>query len=165
MHSLRWILPVLSAVAALLFLPGLAIASTTSTDRVAGIEYAATSTIGQFAGVGTGPFPGSWNATLVHQPLRPGQTVAITGGAFTLYSRSTIGGSFTGGTVSPVTTPGPCGNERFNVTGTMALNGGGFGRFTVVLTHLRAQIHARCVTYGATVTGTLALAPASTAAT
>jgi hypothetical protein len=165
MNVMRWIFPVVAAVAALLLLPAVAWASTPSTDRVAGIESAATSTVGRFAGAGRGPLPGSWNATIVHDPLEPGHTLSITGGTFTVYSRSTIRGTFTGGTISPITTAGTCGNERFNVTGTMALNAGGSGRFTVVLTHLRTQIRTACVTYGATVTGTLALAPAATAAT
>jgi hypothetical protein len=157
-RSLRWMSPLLlSALAALLLIPGSAMASTTYNDRVAGIEYAATATVGQFTGAATGSLPGSWDATIVHAPLQTGQTVPITGGTFTLHSRATISGAFTQGAVSPITTPATCGIERFNVTGTMALNGGGSGSFTVVLTHLRAQIGGRCLTYGATVTGRLGL--------
>jgi hypothetical protein len=166
-RSLRWILTALSAGAALLLIPGSATAATTattSTDRVAGIEYAATSTVGQFAGAATGSLPGSWNATIVHTPLQSGRPVPITGGTFTLYSRHTISGTFTDGSVSPLNTPTACGNERFNVTGTMALNGGGSGSFTVVLTHRRTRIGTSCLTYGATVAGALALAPDSATA-
>jgi hypothetical protein len=151
----------MSALAALLLHPGLALASTTYTDRAAGIEYAATSTMGQFAGIATGSLPGGWNASIAHAPLQPGQSVPITGGTFTLHSRPTISGAFTGGSVSPLDTPATCGNERFKVTGAMALHGGGSGSFSVVLTHLRTQVARGCVTYGATITGRLTLAPAS----
>jgi hypothetical protein len=135
-------------------------ASTSYSDRVAGIEYAASATVGQFAGAATGSLPGRWDATIVHDLLRPGQTVPITGGTFTLHSRTIISGRFTGGTVSPINNPATCGNERFDVTGTMALNGGGSGNVRVVLTHLRAPIGRSCLTYGATVAGRLALTPA-----
>jgi hypothetical protein len=42
--------------------------------------------------------------------------------------------------VSPINAPTTCVNERFNVTGTLAFDGGGTGTFSVVLTHLRTQL-------------------------
>lgn len=164
MRSLPSVLPALSAAAALLFMPGVARASTTYTDRVAGIEFAATATVGQFAGAATGSLPASWRATIVHAPLDAARPVPITGGMLTLYGRQTISGTFTSGSVSPINSPDPCGNQRFNVTGTIALAGGGSGSFVVTLTHHRARIGTGCTTYGATVTGRLALAPASATA-
>jgi len=153
--ALRWIFPTLAAIAALLLLPSTAIAAPGYTDRVKGIEYSATSTVGKFSGTATGPLPGAWNAIVVHKPLQPGVAVPITGGSVTLYSRRALTGRFVEGTVSPINTRTACANERFNVTGTLAFEGGGTGTFSVVLTHLRTQLRSSCVTYGATVAGTL----------
>jgi hypothetical protein len=153
--TLRWIFPVLAAIAVLLLLPSTAIAAHGYTDQVKGIEYAATATVGKFSGTATGPLPGAWNAIVVHKPLRPGVDVPITGGSVTLYSRRALTGRFVEGTVSPINTPTACANERFNVSGRLAFEGGGTGTFSVVLTHLRTQLRSSCVTYGATVAGTL----------
>jgi hypothetical protein len=57
--------------------------------------------------------------------------------------------------VKPLDTPSTCRNERFDVTGTLKLRGGGSGSFAVVLTHLRAPNQSGCTTYGATVVGDL----------
>jgi len=153
--ALRWIFPALAALAALLLLPTAAIAAPGYTDQVKGIEYSATSTVGRFSGTATGPLPGAWNATVVHDQLTPSAAAPITGGSVTLYSRRTLTGTFVKGTVSPINAPTTCVNERFNVTGTLAFDGGGTGTFSVVLTHLRTQLRSNCLTYGATVAGTL----------
>ena len=107
-QTLRWIFPALAAFAALLLLPGAAIAAPSYTDQVKGIEYAATATVGKFSGTATGPLPGAWNAVVVHRPLRPGVAVPITGGSVTLYSRQALTGSFVEGTVSPINTSSAC---------------------------------------------------------
>ena len=145
MQTLRWIFPALAAFAALLLLPGAAIAAPGYTDQVKGIEYSATATVGKFSGTATGPLPGAWNAIVIH-------------GSVTLYSRRTLTGTFITGTVSPINTPTTCVNERFNVTGKLAFNDGGTtGTFSVVLTHFRAQLRSSCITYGAAVAGTLTI--------
>jgi hypothetical protein len=157
-QTLRWIFPALAAFAALLLLPGVAIAAPGYTDQVKGIEYSATATVGKFSGTATGPLPGAWNATVIHDQLNPAAAVPITGGSVTLYSRRTLTGTFITGTVSPINTPTTCVNERFNVTGKLAFNDGGTtGTFSVVLTHFRAQLRSSCVTYGAAVAGTLTI--------
>jgi hypothetical protein len=76
----RWTVPVLAAAAALLTGPAAAIAATTSTDSISGLEYAATSAQGRFAGIASGALPGAWSVTVDHTPLG---TAAITGGDFT----------------------------------------------------------------------------------
>jgi len=154
-QTLRWIFPALAALAALLLLPGAAIAAPGYADQVKGIEYSATPTVGKFSGTATGPLPGAWNAIVVHDPLQSRAAVPITGGSVTLYSRRAFTGRFVEGTVTPINTPTTCVNERFNVSGTLAFDGGGTGTFSVVLTHLRTQLRSNCVTYGATVAGTL----------
>ena len=84
MPALRWIFPALAALAALLLLPTAAIAAPGYTDQVKGIEYSATSTVGRFSGTATGPLPGAWNATVVHDQLTPSAAAPITGGSVTL---------------------------------------------------------------------------------
>jgi hypothetical protein len=153
-QALRWIFPALIAVAAMPLLPSTALAAPGTTDRVMGIEYSATATTGKFSGIAAGPLPGTWDATVIHDKLKPG-TVPITGGSITVYTREPITGTFVNGTISPINTPTTCVNERFNVTGTLAFEGDSTGTFTVVLTHLRTKLQSGCVTYGATVAGTL----------
>jgi hypothetical protein len=97
-----WMIPVLAASAALLTGPAAAIAATTSTDSMSGLEYAATSAQGRFAGIASGALPGAWSVTVDHTPL--GTSAAITGGDFHLATRldgtlTVITGDFTRGTV------------------------------------------------------------------
>jgi len=156
---MRWIAPVLAALATLPLLPGSALAARTYTAQVKGIEYSATATVGKFAGTATGALPGTWRASVVHDPITAAPKAPITGGSFQLYSHRPVTGRFVNGAVTRLNTPTACANERFDVRGNLALDGGGTGQFTVVLTHRRTTVGARCVTYGATVAGRLTLAP------
>lgn len=145
------------ATAALLFLAPVANAAPAVTARIGGVEYAATSTQGRFGGAADGQVRGAWQATVVHDPLGSGEAVPITDGSFTLRSRHReVRGTFVGGTVTPRPALSTCGNERFDVRGTLALPGGR-GQFTAVLTHLRVPSRSGCRTYGAVVVGRLAL--------
>ena len=160
MRVLRVVVPVLVALAALLVLaPAAAAESVAAADSVAtaqirGLEYGVSATEGRFGGAATGAVSGGWLATVVHDPLRKGRAVPITGGSFSLHgTRRDVSGTFVRGTVRPFATPAGCGNERFEVTGTLALRGGGSGSFAVVLTHLRAQTRFGCRPYGAVVAG------------
>jgi hypothetical protein len=150
------VVAVLTAVAALLVLAPAAAAASAVTADIRGLEYAATPTEGRFGGTADGAVAGGWLATVVHDPLRRAEAVPITGGSFILHSgRRVISGTFVSGSVTPLNTPSNCGNERFDVTGTLALRGGGRGSFAVVLTHLRTPSRSGCVGYGATVAGSL----------
>jgi hypothetical protein len=155
-------------LAALLVTASPAAAGEAATAQVRGLEYAATDTEGRFGGAARDPLPGAWTAVVVHDPWS-GEAVPITGGSFTLYSaQRVIGGTFTDGSVTPAGTltdsPDGCGDERFDVTGTLDLNDGGSGSFSAVLTHLRVLGDSGCTIYGATVVGTLTV-PAGAAAT
>ena len=154
---MRWrvIVTVVTALAALLVLAPAAAAATAVTAGIGGVEYAATDTEGRFGGAANGQVPGAWLATVVHDPLSAG-AVPITGGSFTLRStRGDVGGTFVGGEVVPLDDLSTCDNQRFDVTGTLELDGGGQGSFTVVLTHLLAQTDSGCHVYGAVVAGSL----------
>src|ERR1700751_1970046 len=98
----RWMVPVVAAAVALLAGPAAAMAATTSTDSISGLEYAATSAQGRFAGIASGAFPGAWSVTVDHTPL--GTSASIPGGDFHLATRrdgtlTVITGHFTRGTV------------------------------------------------------------------
>jgi hypothetical protein len=157
--------------AALLAGAGPAVAATSS-DTIKGFEYFATSTDGKFAGTASGALPGEWNADVQHTPLCLSctPTATITGGSFALATAindipTLITGTFSGGTVQ-VTNTGPnCTNQTFTVDGNLSnvgpwFGGSGSGTFDVTLTHFRHTIFGRCVTYGASVTGTLSLTSA-----
>ena len=114
--------PVLAAAAALLTGPAAAIAATTSTDSISGLEYAATSAQGRFAGIASGALPGAWSVTVDHTPL--GTAAAITGGAFHLATRldgtlTVLTGDFTRGTVTQLSGFTGCAGQQYAVTGVL----------------------------------------------
>jgi hypothetical protein len=138
-------------------------------DAIHGTEYFATSTEGRFAGVAGGSLPGTWNVDVVHTPLclSCAPTATITSGSFELVTAvnalpTIVDGIFSGGLVQVVNPGSNCTNQTFLVNGILAgvhssAGGNGTGTFDVTLTHYRASIFGRCITYGATVSGTLAL--------
>jgi hypothetical protein len=158
----------LAVVAAMLLAIGGVARAAGYTDSVSGLEYFATSTDGKFAGTASGSLPGGWNADVQHTPLCVSctPTATITGGSFALATTvddipTLISGRFSSGTIQ-VTNAGPnCTKQTFLVSGTLAdvgaYGGSGSGTFDVTLTHYRRSLFGRCVTYGASVTGTLSL--------
>jgi hypothetical protein len=158
--------PIVAAAVALLAGPAAAMAATTSTDSVSGLEYAATSAQGRFAGIASGALPGAWSVTVDHTPL--GTSAAITGGDFRLATRldgtlTVITGDFTRGTVRQLSGLTGCASQRYAVTGVLGhvgpgSAGRGTGTFAATLTHHRTEIFGLCVTYSATVSGSLSLA-------
>lgn len=158
-----------AALATALILSANATAATSYTDTISGYEYYATSTDGRFTGTASGALPGRWNADVRHTALCIGcpTTATITGGSFqlatTLNSIPTlITGRFSGGTVQ-VSNPGTgCTNQTFAVNGILSdvgpwYTGTGSGTFAATLTHYRHSVFGYCVTYSASVTGTLTL--------
>jgi hypothetical protein len=149
--------------------PSAAIAAETYSDTISGYEYYATATDGKFAGTAAGALPGSWNADVQHTALciSCSTTATITGGSFALATArngfpALITGEFSGGTVQ-VVNPGPnCTNQTFAVNGMLGnvgpwYSGTGGGTFTATLTHYRYSFFGSCITYSASVTGTLSL--------
>ena len=165
MRWLGWMVPVVAA-AALVISPAAAIAATTSADSVSGLEYAATSAQGRFVGIASGALPGAWSVTVDHTPL--GTSAAITGGDFHLATRldgtlTVISGHFTRGTVRQLSGFIGCASQRYAVTGVLGgvgpgSAGRGTGTFAATLTHYRTEIFGQCVTYSASVSGSLSLA-------
>ena len=167
MRWLGWMFPIVAAAAALVISPASAIAATSSSDSISGYEYAATSTQGRFVGIASGALPGAWSVTVDHTPL--GTSAAITGGDFHLATHldgtlTAVTGHFTAGTVTQLSGFTGCVNQRYAVNGVLGDVGSGSvrsgpGAFVATLTHHRTKIFGHCVTYSASVSGSLSLAP------
>jgi hypothetical protein len=166
MKLFRWIASALFVLALIVLSPAAASAATTYTDSASGYEYSATSTEGRFAGQATGALPGAWNATVDHTPLSPDATV--TGGDFSLAtvlhdSPVVVHGAVTGGSVirqNPGATG--CVSQYYAVTlwlGSVGTGGTGTGSgaFNGTLVHQRTTVFGQCLTYAATIAGSLAL--------
>jgi hypothetical protein len=132
---------------------------------IAGAETSIpTNNTSTFAGSGLGSsFDAAfWMARDVHEPLSDcpfGSSTSCTispGGSFALTSSTgaQVAGVFTGGTITPVSQQTPCGRQIFSVVGTLSTTDGP-GAFTATLTHYRALLFGTCVTYFATVTGSV----------
>ena len=169
---MRWFgraFPIVAAAAALALTPAAASAATAPTysSPISGFEYTAAATQGSFAGAALGALPGPWSATVVHTPL--GTSATITGGEFSLVTYrdgvlTTITGDFTGGTVRQLSGFSGCVNQRYAVNGLLGdvglrPAGSGTGTFAATLTHYRTMIFGYCVTYSASISGSLSLAP------
>ena len=167
MRWLGWMVPLVAAVAALVIGPASAIAATTSSDSISGLEYAATPAQGRFVGIASGALPGAWSATVDHTPL--GTSAAITGGDFDLVTRlggtlTAVTGDFTRGTVRQLSGFTGCASQRYAVYGVLGdvgsgSAGRGTGTFAATLTHYRTTIFGQCLTYAASISGSLTLAP------
>jgi hypothetical protein len=159
-------LPFVFALAAVLFFSVTSSALAAQyNDTITGYEYYFTSTDGRFAGHASGSLPGAWNADVRHTALCLSctPTATITGGSFSLATDYTlVTGDFTGGTVQVINRGANCTNQTFDVEGILGhvgrwYSGSGTGRFSAILTHYRHSVFGRCVSYAASVRGTLAL--------
>ncbi len=167
MRWLGWMFPIVAAAAALVISPASVMAATTYSDSISGHEYAVTSTQGSFAGTASGALPGAWSATVDHTPL--GTSATITGGDFHLATYlhgalTTVTGDFTAGTVKQLSGFTGCVNQQYAVNGVLGdvgagSAGSGTGTFAATLTHYRTKIFGYCLTYSASISGSLSLAP------
>ena len=160
----RMLLSAVCGTAVALATPGVATAATTYTDSVYGFEYSATSTQGKFTGTAYGALPGAWAATVNHEVLNP--SGAVTGGDMSLATALTgtptlVDGDVTGGAVTRNNLGSTgCVNQYYGVyltLGNVTANGAGnwWGSFGGTLTHHRRSVFGTCVTYSATINGTL----------
>jgi hypothetical protein len=147
---------------------------------VSGFEFYATSTQGRFAGSAAGQgangLSGAWSIVVEHtnlggcSPTYPacGQ---VTGGTFSLVvpnPAEVVSGSFNSeatssqpNTIVLVEAGQNCTNQRFWIADGLHNVGAwehvGTGSFGAYLTHYRHSIFGRCITYSATVQGTVEL--------
>ncbi len=160
----RFALASLGATVMALALPSAASAATAYTDTASGYEYYFSSTEGRFAGSASGSLPGYWNAIVDHTPLSP--NAVVTGGSVDLTTYvngapALVEGAVTGGTVTRLN-PGAtgCVDQYYGVDlvlGGVGVNspGAGTGDFGGTLIHHRNSVLGYCVTYSATISGTL----------
>ena len=161
-----WMVPIVAA-AALFISPAAAIAASASSDSVSGLEYVATSAQGRFVGIASGALPGAWSVTVDYTPL--GTSAVITGGDFRLATRrggtlTVVTGGFTAGTVRQLSGFTGCVDQRYAVHGVLGDVGAGAARrgtgtLNATLTHYRTRIFGQCLTYSASVRGSLSLTP------
>ncbi len=164
MKLLHWILVILTAAVLLVLSPAVASAAVTYSDSVSGYEVYATSTEGTFVGQATGALPGYWATTVVHTPLSP--DAVVTGGDFSVATTlngtpTLVGGDVTGGSVIRQN-PGDtgCVNQYYGVDLVLGGvgpggSGSGSGTFGGTLVHRRTFVLGRCITYAATINGSL----------
>jgi hypothetical protein len=168
-RSIRTVTVALVAAGALVTSTAASAKPASTSFAVTGSEYAFTSTVGYFAGtaVGNAADSGLWNTQVVHDPLGSTPTY-VNGGSFTMATRSAAGsldvvsGDFVehGGQIATVNPGLGCTNQQYAVSGQLAhvstlTTSGGSGTFSVLLTHFRASIFGLCITYRATVAGTV----------
>lgn len=137
---------------------------------LAGVEARATNTVGTFVGGAADPqLEGMlWKAVVRHVPLsRTGTPALITGGSVTLHVASptrfwTQSRSFTAGTIAyapDLSSPSACGRQVLRVNATLAptTEADDSGSLDVYLIHHRRSLFGHCITYAATVRGSLNL--------
>ena len=155
---------VLAAVA----LPAAASSAPVSTSfKIAGYEYAFTSTVGSFAGNGSGDAGGTayWNATVKHDRLGSDPTY-VNGGSFAMAIRGpgssvdAVVGTFShhGGNITTLDPGAGCTNQKYLVADTLRsvstpTTSNGTGEFRVTLIHYRHRFLGRCIAYKARVSG------------
>lgn len=161
---LRRVFTAATIVAALAAVPAPALAQSSVTYSLAGVETAATSTQGTFVGVAQSADDfATWTAVIAHVPLDPSvDSVNVTGGAFALDGQARdLQGVISGGEIVRLTNGRSCRNEKFEVTGNVALTTGELGSFQVTLTHYRQRAGGgACVTFFATVEGLMTVTTA-----
>jgi hypothetical protein len=158
------VIPLALAVAG----PAAASSSPVSTSfKIVGYEYAFTSTVGSFAGTGSGNGGGAayWNATVKHDRLGSDPTY-VNGGSFAMTIRGpgssvdAVVGTFTnhGGKITTLDRGANCTNQKYLVADTLKAvstptTSNGSGNYMVTLTHYRHRLLGRCIAYKAKVSG------------
>jgi hypothetical protein len=165
---MRWVrVFVASAVTAISLAAAGGAAAATFTDRVAGIETAFFEVspgveVSSFAGIATGDLLGPFSATVTHAPLAAGGAIIDDGsdGDFRLLNPGgVVRGDFTGGAVTPIGSQPGCGTQVFDVDADLDVrrrSSAGTGHVDALLTHLRTTFLGTCVTFFATIKGTIA---------
>ena len=135
--------------------------------KITGYEYAFTSTVGSFAGRGTGNTgdTGFWNATVNHDRLGA-RSAFVNGGTFVITVKKATGGldavagTFVhhGGTIATLKPGANCTNQQYRVTAKLQdvltpSSSGGSGMLSATLTHYRLRALGRCIAYKARVAG------------
>ncbi len=160
-------LAVMVILFAQLGLPGVARGGAYETYSLTGYEVWFTPTVGSFAGTGSGQAGplSAWYGSIEHSPvISPSGT--ITGGWATLYRLDgvRISGQLSSGFVQQTNEGAGCTDESHAVTGLLTgvsrsgVTEVGAGVFRASLVHHRVWVFGRCISYAASVSGTISLA-------
>jgi hypothetical protein len=167
--AIRLSLSLIMIAAAAVAVPAADSAPASTSFAIAGYEYAFTSTVGSFAGGGTGNAGGTayWNATVKHDRLGSNPTY-VNGGSFAMTVRGSgrsvdaVVGTFVhhGGKITTLDSGAGCTNQKYRVADSLkdvatSTTANGAGRFSVTLTHYRHRLLDHCVAYKARVSGTV----------
>jgi hypothetical protein len=168
---MRWVrVLAASAVTAVSLVVAGSAAAASFTDTVAGIETAFFEVspgveVSRFDGFAVGDRPGRFSAIVTHAPLATGGAILDDGddGDFKLVNRRglLVTGEFTGGAVSAVSAEPGCGKQVYDVDADLDVMMGsnaGTAHVDALLTHLRTRLFGTCITYFATIKGTVAFA-------
>jgi hypothetical protein len=157
----RTLVVIVAACAAVLLGAGSASAAAGETYTLKGAEYRFSSTSGSFAGSAReGRSVGSFDAVVTHTVLAPNATITP-GGSFSVVTRDgRITGRFTGGSITQLDGFAGCQDQHYAVRGDLLTAGGG-GEFRSTLTHHRTQLGSHCVSWFASVTGTVTVPAAA----
>jgi hypothetical protein len=160
------------ALAAIAFPAAASSAPVSTSFKIVGYEYAFTSTVGSFAGNGSGDAGGTayWNTTVKHDRLGSSPTY-VNGGSFAMAIRGpgssvdAVVGTFAhhGGKITTLDRGADCTNQKYLVADALKAvstptTSKGSGKFSVTLTHYRHRLLGRCVAYKARVSGTVSFA-------
>jgi len=141
----------LAAVGSALVAATAASAAAPRIDTLTGTEVVPVSSVrGTFVGVARGDLPAFWRATIKHEPLTSGPSVAVTGGTFSILATSgtRLRGDVTGGSVTVTNGGAKCTNQTYRVSVTLSI-----GTFDGTLTHYRHSLLDRCFVYAASISG------------
>ena len=150
MLDLRRLVAVAAAGAALVASTA-ASAAAPRVDSLTGTEIVPVSAVrGTFVGVARGDLPAVWRATIKHETLASGPSVAVTGGTFSIVATSgaRLHGDVTGGSVTVTNRGAKCTNQTYRVSVTLSI-----GTFDGTLTHYRHSLLGRCFVYAASISG------------
>ncbi|MEK6191859.1 MAG: hypothetical protein AABM41_05995 [Chloroflexota bacterium] len=146
----------------MLSMPTMALAATDVTYALRGSEIAATEFTGVFVGVAVATDDyGTWQATIDHDsvPTKKNKSAEVTGGSFAFDGElRDLAGTFDpGGSITLETDVQPCGKQTYRVVGDLTLTGptAGTADFEAVVTHHRIFLWGHCITYAATVKGSV----------
>jgi hypothetical protein len=145
---------------AVVSVPAISLATTPTnvTYAISGFEYGATPTVGSFAGFAVAADDyGPWQATIVHTSLSSGTATITAAGSFALYGKVRhLAGTFANGSITQTGGFTGCGQQTYSVIGHLILAAGaGAADFGAVLTHYRIWLWGQCITYAATVKGSV----------
>lgn len=162
-------LAIAAGLALMALLPTTALAASTATESISGVEIGIPIACGlsgsgdsmsSFGGAATGTINGVWSASVCHTGLSThGVAARISGGRFRVsgvagWRYVTVSGSFVAGSISPGVETDHAVNGVGTCTQVFGLSITGTGTFRATLVHYGAFFNSSCHVFSATLRGT-----------